>query len=194
MGDVGLVLLGLVLLAACGGEPRFDVKPMQFNIDAASLGEPVSSPDLGIQFQPPIGWEPFPAAQVDSVGRALEWEETAVDLVPRYVFLHPTRGSVLSVALLQREDSVTFEEQMAKYGQVLARHVSGDSLRQGAFLKDDLHIQQFLLQPPGVVNFKLVLESETNDLLQFDYVVPRQYYPAEIKAIESSIGSIRRLE
>jgi hypothetical protein len=86
--------------------------------------------------------------------------------------------------------AVTFGEQMTRYGGTLARQF-GDSLRQAQFMKDDLYMAQFLAQPEGLVNFKLVFEAPADGLLQFDYVVPRRVYPQEVRSVESSIGSIR---
>ncbi len=190
----GVLLLGVVLLAGCGAEPRSDVQPMQFDVDPGRLGVAVEAADHGIRFQAPAGWEPLAASAIDSIGRAVALLGDVFDLRPRYVFLDPSTGSLLSVATVSLPDSLTFDEQIAHYGALLADQFPSDTLRQGQYLKDGIHIAQFLVHPPGRVTFKLLFESPFGTLLQFDYLVPAAQYPGQIKAIESSIGSIQRHE
>ncbi len=181
----------LCLLAAC--RERTDVQTMHFDVDPARLGAAVEASDLGIRFQPPSGWAPLAAAEIDSVRRATALAHEAVELTPRYVFLDSTSGSLLSVSTLRLDPPAPFEAQVARYGELLAAPFPADSLRQGQYLKDGIHIAQFLLEPGGRVNFKLVFASTRADLLQFDYIATLAAYPGEIKAIESSIGSIQQL-
>ena len=190
----GVLLLGVVLLAGCGAEPRSDVQPMQFDVDPSRLGAVVEAADHGIRFQAPTGWEPLAASAIDSIGRAVALAGDVFDLRPRYVFLDPSTGSLLSVATIRLPDSLTFDEQIAHYGALLADQFPSDTLRQGQYLKDGIHIAQFLVQSSGRVTFKLLFESPFGTLLQFDYLVPAAQYPGQIKAIESSIGSIQRHE
>ncbi len=190
----GVFLLGVVLLAGCGEQPRSDVQPMQFDVDPSRLGAAVEAADYGIRFQAPAGWEPLAASAIDSIGRAVALLGEVFDLRPRYVFLDPSSGSLLSVATISLPDSLPFDEQIAHYGVLLAEQFPSDTLRQGQYLKDGIHIAQFLVHPPGRVTFKLLFESPSGTLLQFDYLVPEAQYPGQIKAIESSIGSIQRHE
>ncbi len=186
-----LWLLGLCLLAACGEHP--DVQTMHFNIDPDELSAAVEAPELGIRFQPPSGWAPLSAADVDSVRRVVGLSHEAFELTPRYVFLDAATGSLLSVSTLRLDPPASFEAQVARYGALLAAQFPADSLRQGQYLKDGIHIAQFLLAPEGRVNFKLVFASPRTDWVQFDYIASQASYPGEIRAIESSIGSIQRI-
>lgn len=188
------LLVSVFILAGCREEPRPHVQPMHFNVDPDRLGAAVEDTGLGLRFQPPAGWEPLAASAIDSIGRAVTLAGDAVGLQPRFVFLEASNGSLLSVAILRLRDSLTFDEQIARYSTLLAEQFPGDSLRQGQYLKDGLHVAQFLMQPPGRVSFKLFFASPVGALVQFDYLVPKAYYPGQIKAIESSIGSIQRLK
>jgi len=183
--------LGGCLLAACGSETRPVVPSMAFEVDPRRLGAPIEALELGLRFQPPLAWEQLATSDVDSVDRALG--EGPVGFTPRYVFLDSTNGSLLSVATMHFADSLTFDERVVYFGNLLADRFPGDTLRQGQYLKDNIHIAQYLLEPPGLVIFKLLFESSLHETLQFDYIVPRAEYPGQIKAIESSIGSIALL-
>ncbi len=186
------LLLGVSLLAACGGEPRPDVEPMEFSVDPSRLGAPVEAIDLGIVFRPPAGWMPLLATDLDSIGRAIAGN--ALDLRPHYVFAHPSNGSLLNVATVGQADSLTLGEQVARYRDVLAAQDAGATVQQAEYLKDGIHVAQFLVQAKGYVTFTLFFASSRDGVLQFDYIVPRASYPEQAKAIESSIGSIQVLD
>ena len=178
------------LLAACGGEARPNLQPMQFNIDPGQVEAPVEAGALGVRFQPPAGWMPLSAADLDSINQVLSGE--ALDLQSQYVFSHPANGSVLNVAAVG--NAPTLGEQVARYGTALAAKHPGAPIQQDEYLKDRIHVAQFLIQTKGYVTFTLFFVSSTERLLQFDYIVPQASYPGQIKAIESSIGSIQLVE
>ncbi|HMB91124.1 MAG TPA: hypothetical protein VKP65_09780 [Rhodothermales bacterium] len=182
----------LVWLMACGGETETaQLQPMQFAVDSTLLGTMVEDADLGLQFQPPKGWEALAEEQVDSIRFATRTEEVE-RLRPKHVFLHPEQRSVLTVSTLLRDTTVTFAEQMASYEQALASQFPEGAVRRARFLKDNIPVTQFLIQTGEVVNFKIILFEAVNNLPQLDYLVPRNQYPQTARSIESSIGSLSR--
>lgn len=184
---------GFFLLTASCREREPEVPVMQFTVTPSLLGTAVVAEDLGVQFQPPAGWEPLSATAFDSLNQALERPDDTVPLQPHYVFLDPTTGSLCSVTTVHFADTPAFDEVIDRYGRLLAAQFPEDALRQGLFEKDGIRIAQFLVQPRGRVVFKLLFEAAMGKVLQFDYIVPSAVYAAEVKAIESSIGSIKRL-
>lgn len=189
---VALVLLGL----GCGQqdeEASSAIPRMSFDVDTTRLGAPVQAADYDVAFRPPAGWALLSSAELDSMSQAGAALSDTAALRPLYVFLDSTQGSVLSVGRLRLDTTATFGEQMQQYGASLQQQF-GDTLRQAQFMKDDLYMAQFLAQPEGLVNFKLVFEAPSDDVLQFDYVVPQSVYPQEVRSVESSIGSIRPVQ
>ena len=71
---------------------------------------------------------------------------------------------------------------------------AGATVQQAEYIKDGIHVAQFLVQAKGYVTFTLFFTSSSDGVLQFDYIVPRASYPEQAKAIESSIGSIQVLD
>lgn len=185
------LLLSLLVLTGCREEEASGPPSMEFTVDPALLGDKVVLPEQDVQFQPPVSWRAVEASNRESLEQALPVSDSLA-FRPLHIFLDETSGSVLSVAEFSFDEGLPFEEQMKRYGDVLAQRFAGDSLRQTLFLKEGLPVAQFLVQPAGLVNFKLVFEAPYEGLIQFDYVVPRAQYPREVRAIESSIGSIRR--
>ena len=187
--------VGAVAVGGCRDAEPPGPPPMQFDVDPPRLGPVVALPSDSLAFQPPVGWKEVATPAVpDSV---VEVAPAATGggqpgLEPLHVFMDEDTGSVLSVARLRLPGSDAFDAQVRRYAADLSGRFADDSLRQASFTNDGLHVVQFLVQPAGLVNFKLVLEGQEDDLVQFDYVVPQAEYPSLVKAVESSIGSIRR--
>lgn len=197
LARIALPLGMLVFLSVgCGQERQeasSDMPRMSFDVDTTRLGAPVQAAAYDIAFRPPAGWAPLSSAELDSMSHAGTALSDTAALRPLYVFLDATQGSVLSVGRLRLDTTATFGEQMKQYGASLNQQF-GDTLRQAQFMKDELYMAQFLAQPEGLVNFKLVFEAPSEGLLQFDYVVPQSVYPQEVRSVESSIGSIRPVQ
>lgn len=183
-----MALMGMGCQPKQSGPP-----PMTFAVENDRLGEVQRLDEAGVQFQAPRDWETLSVGQVDTVAHALDVEAGSLAMQPYRVFLDPTTQSVLSVARLELDSQGSFAEDMTTYGHILQERFAEDSLRQTLFVKDGITMAQFLVQPDGLVNFKLVMATDASHMLQFDYLVPRSIYPQEIKNIESSIGSIQHL-
>jgi len=183
----------LLLLTGIGCQKEAPQVPaMAFAVEAERLGETHQLEASGFQFQAPQRWQPLTIQQVDTVTQSLDLAGEAVVFHPQHVFLDSVNSSVLSVATFRLAEA-PFEEQMAAYGHLLAERFEADSVRQTLFVKDGITMAQFLVQPEGLVNFKLVFEAAPDHLVQFDYIVPHAEYHQEVKNIESSIGSIQRI-
>lgn len=191
-----VIALCLYLLGCAGEEVESGVPSMEFTLDPEQLGPPVLLAAEGIRFRAPAGWKPLNAGEVDRLdGTTTDTLGAGPDsllLRPLHIFMDDEAGSVLSVSYLRFHKDAPFSEQIKRYGTTLAKRFSQDSVRQTQFMKNDLHMAQYLLQPQGLVNFKVVFEAKHGALLQFDYVVPAVHYPEEVRAVESSIGSIVR--
>jgi hypothetical protein len=64
-------------------------------------------------------------------------------------------------------------------------------VKKAVYMKDGIKITQFLIQKNNIVNFRLLFNNGDGKLLQFDYLAGIRDYSLEVKAIESSIGSIK---
>ncbi len=191
-----ILLFSVSLLAACSSEPRDDsrlgVEPMQFNVDPSQLGAPIEARDLGIVFQAPVAWTQLSEAKIDSIGRVVAGNPLGVE--PKYMFSHASTDALLNVAAVGRAEARTLGEQVARYSALLADQDSTATVRQDDYLKDDIRMAQFLVQTDDFITFTLFFASSRDGVIQFDYIVPRAMYPEQVKAIESSIGSIQVLK
>lgn len=187
--------VGVLAVGGCRDAEPPGPPPMQFDVDPQRLGPVVTLPSDSLAFQPPVGWKAVATPAVPDSLAAAAPAATGAErpgLEPLHVFMDENTGSVLSVARLRLPGPGEFDAQVRRYAADLNDRFAGDSLRQASFTNGDVHVVQFLVQPEGLVNFKLVLAGQADDLVQFDYVVPQTAYPSVVKALESSIGSIRR--
>ncbi len=173
-----MVLLLTSVFTACNSEPRTEVASMEFAIDPSLLGTPVEAVPLGIGFQPPAGWAPLSAADLDSVSHALSGN--ALEIQHHHVFAHPDNRSILSVATVGERSTRTLEEQVTRYAAVLAAQQTDTPVQQGEYLKDGIHIVQFLVQAKGYVTFTLFFTSSKGEMVRLDYITPRDVYPDQI--------------
>jgi hypothetical protein len=197
-----VAMLGAVVVPGCREADDAAPPPppgpvgMQFNVDEALLGEPRAFVDYGISLRPPAGWSEMPQEQIARLTAAVQPPASAEPIEPPRplaAFLLPKDPSVLIVSSIpwsaDEADLAQFQEQLrAQFGEV----------RHGQFKVNGLDVQQYLLQPQGQVNFKLLVAAESaaagdsvGRRLQLDYVVPQEAWPAQVRAVESSIGSLR---
>jgi hypothetical protein len=87
-----------------------------------------------------------------------------------------------------------FSEKIRAYEKLLQNKFSAATIKKGEFTKDNLKFVQFLIQKENLITFKLLFQNSQNELIQFDYIVPKENYVSEVKSIESSIGSIKIIE
>ncbi len=165
------------------------VAELTFEIDSTKLELTSYNQDLGIQFNTPKEWKPIPRSLFEEFSKQissifLEGNDFIVN--PIFIFLNQQNKSLLYISQFQKfEDSTTVK----KYKDLIQETFS--PIKVGDFLKDDIIFTQYLIQDENRVNFKLLFFNSKNQLIQFDYIVPKDVYVPELKAIESSIGSIK---
>jgi hypothetical protein len=64
------------------------------------------------------------------------------------------------------------------------------TVQRAIFMKDAFRVYQLMVGASDFVLIKLMCNASENPVFEVDYVVPRDVYETELRAIESSIGSI----
>jgi hypothetical protein len=180
-----------LLLCFCSKQNKTPEKiaELTFEIDSTKLELTTSDQNLGIQFNAPKGWTPVPPAMLEQFNQqdsAVFLEGSSFVIQPISIFLNNVDKSLLYVSKIQNaQDSISIDG----YKQSIQKHLV--PTKMGDFRKDGIIFTQFLIQDENRVNFKLLFFNSKNQLIQFDYIVPKDVYLAELKAIESSIGSLK---
>lgn len=164
-----------------------------FDIDSAKIGKLFQNDDYGIRFNPPRAWELVSPEIFEKISEHVSYRgsDQEFSFKPIYIFLDQENGSMLSISVLSSvDDTVSTEDLLKRYRELLDVRFGSSELKKVAFSKDGIGFLQFLIQEKDKVIFKLLFENLENQVIQLDYIVSRTIYPSEVKAIESSIGSI----
>jgi hypothetical protein len=172
---------------------------MEFSIDEALLGRSRAFDEFGVIVRAPAGWEALAEEEVARVSAALRTaakpgEGSEEMAAPLAVYMNMPEQSALIVSSVPLG---TGDAEVEAYREAL-REQFGE-VQEGRFRVNGLEVQQYLVQPEGMVNFKLLVSAENaaagdfGRRLQLDYVVPQAAWPSQVRAVESSIGSLRRV-
>ena len=165
---------------------------LTFEVDSTKLELTSYNQDLGIQFNAPKGWTPISHTIFEQFSKrdtVVFIENSDIKIQPKSIFFNEAHKTLLYISQLQKLEDSTWVE---KYKGLIQTKFS--PVKVGDFLKDDILFTQFLIQDKHLVTFKLLFFNLNNQLIQFDYIIPKDTYLSEIKAIESSIGSIKLIE
>jgi len=190
-----LIISFVVFLLFCSKQEKtssLETAELTFEVDSTKLELTVYNQDLGIQFNAPKEWTPIPRSLFEEFSKQISsnfLEGDGFKVSPVSIFLNQQNKCLLYISHLQNlEDSTTVK----KYKDLIQTTFSPTKV--GDFLKDDIIFTQYLIQDDAQINFKLLFFNSKNQLIQFDYILPNDSYLSELKAIESSIGSIKLLD
>lgn len=187
-----------LVFGACGASRSAgdaDQPTITFQVIPDYVGDAYENPDLGVKLRPPFGWEPLSPQQRDEVAEALVERESldrySLNLVD--VFL---QTSTLSFAALSR---VTLSgvpvENTAGYVQSFSESIVQDDLTSRAdFTVGGIDVTQFRHRLNERVTFTLIFKDADGGTLQLDYSIPLASYEDEGIKLESSIGTLQRMQ
>lgn len=165
---------------------------LTFEVDSTKLELTTHNQDLGIQFNAPKEWTPIPRSLFEKFSKQISTnflEGNDFKVNPISIFLNQQNKSLLYISQFQNLVDSTI---VKKYEDLI--QVTFLPTKVGDFLKDDIVFTQYLIQDENRINFKLFFFNSKNQLIQFDYIVPNDSYVSQLKAVESSIGSIKLLD
>ncbi|OQY26864.1 MAG: hypothetical protein B6244_12360 [Candidatus Cloacimonetes bacterium 4572_55] len=162
-------------------------KFITFDVNRELLEPAFQDQELRIKFSPPMGWKAAP----DSIIHAFPVIKSApFQLSPRQIFMNDSLqcGCVLSgvdsVHIDNTEEIFQFADSQLKNALPQAQVQSSE------FFTDYFRVRQTLAMTSDLVWFRLLLDHPDAEIFEIDYIIPRNSYPSQVKAVESSIGSI----
>ncbi len=191
-----LYIILLLVLLNCS-EKKTPVTEMSFNVDSALLAPEKSFDSLGFRFSPPKKFSPISNSLFTEIQHSLlkmggDSGEFSLDIIS--VFMDDSTKGFCSISRLQISDfEGSLNPIMPRYQNYLEKKLSGLSITMADFMKDKIHMYQFLIQGLDRIQFRLDFITIKNIIIQIDYVVPKNDYDKMVQSIESSIGSIKLL-
>lgn len=189
-----LLLCGMLSGAFIACDPpsqKRGEETLVFNVNQTLLEPAITDTTLNITMAAPKAWE-----KMDDALFAEVMEQVAphlrqgLELAPRWIFMNVRSRAMCIVSQVNgvdiTPDDTFLETQEAAYRDAFPEAV----VQRAIFRKDAFRVYQLMVNASDVVLIKLICDAPETLMFEVDYVVPKAVYAAELRAIESSIGSI----
>jgi hypothetical protein len=194
-----LVASALVLGAECSRgdrEANAAADELSFEVRADLLGATFVDSTAGISFAPPVSWQPLePGVLLAAKARleALTATQGESLVEPVQAFVDPTTSTccVLSRWGGPAAGDSTWKAAGLRTSQSMSARFQGAEIKESSFAYRGFRLRQYLVTTADQVMFKILAHRPGSAVIQLDYVAPKAAYAREVKAIESSIGSLR---
>ncbi len=194
-------MLGLFfsLLISCDSkapEPQTQItQHLTFDVNADLLGPEVVDSSLHITLSPPRNWNPIPEEALTQVKvKSKDILGQTIELEPCHIFGNEQSRTMCFVSRLRSLNIDNFETLMEDLKKAYYSKLKDSRIDSATYFKDEFMVHQLMVNTSQYVLIKLFLDSPDIPVFEVDYVVPLEVYGKELRAIESSIGSIRTLK
>lgn len=181
----------LFVFVGCKSSKTEDKHPsLEFQIDPALLEPKIQDKELGIEISPPAGWEKRDSTFSNS-GTLKELR--AIEMLvgsPKHFFQHNQTNSLCILSKSATNSVKNTENLILRSKSGLEKQFPSAKISTSTFLKDKILVHQIMLLSSEYVILKLVCELDKLKAFEVVYILPKNAYADQLRAIESSIGSI----
>ena len=186
----GFIVVNLVGCDSPNAQKR-TAETLTFNVDPTRLEPAITDTTLKLEIAAPKGWKAIEDAMlaevIDRLGDTLT---QGLQMVPRWVFLNENSRAMCVVSRLEG-GAVPPNDTLLKTLETAYRtQFPKATVQRATFMKEAFRVHQLMVVASDFVLIKLICNAPENPVFEVDYVVPRDVYQTELRAIESSIGSI----
>ncbi|MBL0061774.1 MAG: hypothetical protein IPP40_09925 [bacterium] len=193
---IGLLMLCLLLLvAACSKEKKPSgegvFNPLELAVDSAKLGELIEVG--GLRLQAPAGWINLDSSAMQQLIGVASRDTSEMQLRPERAFKREGGGPMLLVSRFPKVVKlgprfVPWAGEVAK----VYRDQRKDVVVQEQWMSiSGVEALQLYGQSAKLVHVKILLNAD--EPVSLDYTVPADMWPEEVRAVESSLGSLRKV-
>ncbi len=162
-----------------------------FKVDKTRLEPAVEDTTLRIKIAAPKNWKKIDDPMLAQVINELDTQPTPeLQIVPRWIFLDKSSQAMCIVSKLNGVEIAPDETLLKTLTTAYQNQFPNATVRQAVFMKDAFRIHQLMVIAADFVRIKLICDAPETLVFEVDYRVPRDVYQTELRAIESSIGSI----
>lgn len=191
------ILLCSILISNFMGceSPNAQKQPYEtliFKVDETRLEPTVTDTTLRIKMAAPKNWKQIDDSMLAQVINKLDTQLTVPELqiVPQWIFLNEGSQAMCVVSRLEGVDIAPDETLLKTLETVHRTQFPNATVHRAVFMKDGFRIHQLMVIATDFVHIKLICDAPETLVFEVDYRVPRDAYQTELRAIESSIGSI----
>lgn len=191
--SVSVVFVFLVL--SCDqSKNKTGLQELTFNVNVNLLNPEIADSVLGITYNPPLGWNQVDSVSFLKIGNLFQSQNTILkDYNIRNIYRDDSTFSMLIVADLSGISDSSLNRKIQQISSMQRDTTQKLSLKYGEFTYNGFDIKQFLLQNPSFINFKLFFVKRGRQNFLLEYILPLKVYAEKIRIIESSIGSLTKI-
>lgn len=173
------------------------IPTLSFTVNRQLLGDSVYLADEGLKIIAPRHWKPMSAVQMNEISEKMHALEAkngdSTNLIRvgvESVFVLQNGGASLVISRIRfpKQDS-TEDLQRLHYSQQTKERIDSTSLGTADFMCNNIRLTQYMIRTSQSVSFRLFFKARSS-MMQCDYIIPTSIFQQEIRAVESSIGSI----
>ena len=174
---------------------RLPYETLVFNVDETQLEPALTDTELNITIAAPKNWKKIDNSMFAQVINKLDIQLTEnIQLVPRWIFLNESSRAMCVVSKLGGVEIAPDETLLNNLITAYQSQFPDATVKQAIFMKDALRIHQVMVIGADFVLIKLICDAPETPIFEVDYHISKDVYKTELKAIESSIGSINPIE
>ena len=167
-----------------------------FKVDETRLESTVTDTTLRIKMAAPKNWKKIDDSMLAQVINKLDTHLTDPELqiVPRWIFLNENSMAMCIVSRLDSRSIAPDASLLKTLKTAYQNQFPKATVQHTVFMKDGFRIHQLMVIATDFVRIKLICDAPETLVFEVDYRVPRDVYQTELRAIESSIGSINLIQ
>ena len=184
----GIVISGFVGCDSPNTKKQETYETLVFKVDETRLEPIVIDTTLRIKIAAPKGWKKIEDSMLAEIVNT--WDLQPTQVIPRLIFLNESSLSMCIVSKLESVSIAPDETLLKTLATAYQNQFPKTTVQQTVFMKDAFRIHQLMVIASDFVLIKLICDAPETLVFEVDYRVPRDVYQTELRAIESSIGSI----
>ena len=194
-GFLQVLLCSIMIIGFVGCDsPTAKKQPYEtlvFKVDENRLEPTVTDTTLRIKMGAPKNWKKIDDSMLAQVTNKLDPHlMEGLQIVPRWIFLSEGSQAMCVVSKLNGVEIAPDKTLLEALTTAYRNQFPNATVQQTIFMKDAFRIHQLMVIAADFVLIKLICDAPETLVFEVDYRVPRDVYQTELRAIESSIGSI----
>lgn len=193
MRNVVLILIVVIIILGCGKEETKHAD-ITFNVNETLLSSMKLFPEINISFKPPVNWKEIDKEMLNKIQNRITETKDSTELnpLPIKIFMDMERSCTCFVSLFN--STLLANDLMENYLNDFRSDNHEVSLSEGSFSHSGIDFHQIIFSKENNITIKLISTNVDQQVFMVDYVVPSKYYEEELRSIESSIGSIKKIK
>jgi hypothetical protein len=185
-----------IICSFVGCDPSNTRKPsnetLTFNVDHTLLEPVIADLELNITMAAPKNWKMIDNSMLTEVVNKTDLRITQDHkLTPYMIFVNKESHAMCLISKINDVNISLDENFLQTLTASYQKQFPKATVKHGIFMKDIIQIFQLLVVTVDTVLIKLICVPPNTSVFEVDYYLPKDVYQKQLRAIESSIGSIK---